>query len=726
MFVLNDDLSIYATRGDIVFFTVSAAENGVTHKFQAGDLIRIKIFGKKAADNVVLQKDFPVNEETDSVEIYLSKEDTKIGEVISKPKDYWYEIELNPLNNPQTIIGYDDDGAKIFKLFPEGADLDAYEPTPEDIPFVDYDLDLSSTRPVQNQAIARAVVSLRADFEETKKDITKKSSDTTAVATAAKNEVAVERARIDNLVSGATAEGSEVVDIRVGADGVTHSSAGTAVRQQLSLKADKKNIQALVGKDALTEGSLQSASLITSPDTSAFAYLNKIPLAEGERLKVEPPEIEGVYYSYRFGYYFEDGSFKAQVVSTDDNVFTQSANCHFVSVGIYAKNTEDGTSHKNILAEYAESAAVVLTFLDRYHGDWIDNIQLKKALNEMESELLYKITPTDIVGMNQDFKETIAQAKRPLNEGSYGYQLATQPFVLLHFSDIHGDETELERIIEFKKQYDRYLDDTICTGDFLELRYSSDFTYWGNTNGAEHILLAIGNHDVITDETGWDYSQIATQQEQFNRFFAPFIEKWGVTYESGKTYYYKDYAAKKIRLITINNMLTGNDNAMQLAWFESVLTEALADGLNVVVANHYPLPNFQKVNCNFTSLDKDGGSGYATGAYQAKIAKFKESGGKFVCFIGGHMHGDLIGYNSTYPDQLIICIDALSRAQGNQYSDMQRVDNQRSQDLANALVVDTTSKVVKIVRIGANVDRYLRNKNSIVIHYETKEVVSQN
>ena len=201
MFVLNDDLSIYATRGDIVFFSVSAQENGVNHKFQAGDVVRIKIYGKKKAEDVVLEKDFPVTEETESVEILLTKEDTKIGDVISKPKDYWYEIELNPLSNPQTIIGYDEDGAKVFKLFPEGADIPAFEPTPEDIPFVDDELDLTSTRPLQNQAIARAVVSLRADFEKTKEDVTTKSDDTAKVASEAESAVAVERARLDNLIA---------------------------------------------------------------------------------------------------------------------------------------------------------------------------------------------------------------------------------------------------------------------------------------------------------------------------------------------------------------------------------------------------------------------------------------------------------------------------------------------------------------------------------------------
>lgn len=164
MFVVNDDMSIYLTRGDIAFFTVTADNNGVNYKFQPGDIVRIKVTEKKACENVMFQKDFPITEETERVEILLTEEETKIGEVISKPTDYWYEIELNPYTNPQTIVGYDEDGAKIFKLFPEGRDLGP-DVEPEDIPVVDEELSLTSDRPVQNQAISRALVKINESVE---------------------------------------------------------------------------------------------------------------------------------------------------------------------------------------------------------------------------------------------------------------------------------------------------------------------------------------------------------------------------------------------------------------------------------------------------------------------------------------------------------------------------------------------------------------------------------
>lgn len=168
MFQLNDDLSIYATRGDIVFFKVSADNDGVAYQFTPDDVVRINVYGKKDAENVVLQKDFRIPTANHRVQIYLTKDDTKIGDIISKPKDYWYEIVLNPDTAPQTIIGYDEDGPKLFRLFPEGDDVqpDAPDISPEDIPIVDAELDVLSKRPVQNQAVTRAVRKLESDFKE--------------------------------------------------------------------------------------------------------------------------------------------------------------------------------------------------------------------------------------------------------------------------------------------------------------------------------------------------------------------------------------------------------------------------------------------------------------------------------------------------------------------------------------------------------------------------------
>lgn len=124
MFLINDDQSIYITRGDMALFQVSAKKNKTDlYKFEVGDVIRFKVYEKKGCENVVLQKDFEVEEETDVFNIFLDETETRFGEIINKPKDYWYEVEVKHNDNVQTIIGYDENGAKVFRLFPKGGEI---------------------------------------------------------------------------------------------------------------------------------------------------------------------------------------------------------------------------------------------------------------------------------------------------------------------------------------------------------------------------------------------------------------------------------------------------------------------------------------------------------------------------------------------------------------------------------------------------------------------------
>lgn len=122
MFRIDEDMVIHITRGDAASFEVSADTSDGKYVFAAGDVVRFKVFEKKGCDNVVLQKDINAVEGAQALTITLDKEDTKFGEFISKPVDYWYECELNPESQPQTFIGYDENGAKVFKLYPEGGD----------------------------------------------------------------------------------------------------------------------------------------------------------------------------------------------------------------------------------------------------------------------------------------------------------------------------------------------------------------------------------------------------------------------------------------------------------------------------------------------------------------------------------------------------------------------------------------------------------------------------
>lgn len=124
MFLIKPDKTICITRGDAasITFNPKSRDTGVAYRFKDGDVIRFKICKKNDYSTVVLQKDvIPIAGET-SVTISLTKTNTRIGDIINQPVDYWYEIELNPDTNPDTLIGHDEAGAKIFRLFPEGGD----------------------------------------------------------------------------------------------------------------------------------------------------------------------------------------------------------------------------------------------------------------------------------------------------------------------------------------------------------------------------------------------------------------------------------------------------------------------------------------------------------------------------------------------------------------------------------------------------------------------------
>ena len=121
MFEILKDKTICLTRGDIANIVVSAGlQDGQAYTFQSGDVILLTVYKKKDCASVLLRKKVVMETSAQTATIHLTKDDTMFAELTSKPADYWYEIELNPDTAPQTIIGYDGAGEKIFRIYPEG------------------------------------------------------------------------------------------------------------------------------------------------------------------------------------------------------------------------------------------------------------------------------------------------------------------------------------------------------------------------------------------------------------------------------------------------------------------------------------------------------------------------------------------------------------------------------------------------------------------------------
>lgn len=125
MLKIDKDKNIEITRGDILPLTIKAKnKDGSDYVFQVNDVIRFSIIKKKDCNCVEFKKDFTITEQSTSIDINITANETKLGDTISKPVDYWYEVELNPdTEKTQTIIGYTKEkGPTLFTLLPESGE----------------------------------------------------------------------------------------------------------------------------------------------------------------------------------------------------------------------------------------------------------------------------------------------------------------------------------------------------------------------------------------------------------------------------------------------------------------------------------------------------------------------------------------------------------------------------------------------------------------------------
>lgn len=353
MYSINEDLSIYATRGDIVVFSVAAEQDGKPYEFQPGDTIRITIYGKKDAETVYLVKDFFISEVTEKVEIYLTKEDTKIGEeVLSKPKDYWYEITLNPTEEPQTIVGYDEDGAKIFKLFPEGdathkeetSEDNPIEDIPiEDRPFVDDKLDWESTNPVQNKVITMELERISGVFDHTKETV-----ETTA--SALEEEVEQFKTEITNSISELDTSISTLA---------TQVNSDLKDTKEWFEESDTLLGSRIDGNSALIQNNTADIVTNVSDIAKIFNVVGKTELSEGEpNQEAKIQAIEDKLNSYKKTLWFNENGIEYPGSATESIPCEDASNYNLFSIKLRADN-EDKTVDLEVLGYKTDSCTVL-------------------------------------------------------------------------------------------------------------------------------------------------------------------------------------------------------------------------------------------------------------------------------------------------------------------------------------------------------------------------------
>lgn len=324
---------------------------------------------------------------------------------------------------------------------------------------------------------------------------------------------------------------------------------------------------------------------------------------------------------------------------------------------------------------------------------------------------------TDIVSLNHELPSLIRQGQNPFNRNTI------LPLTLLHFSDIHGVSDNLARMVDLKKSLGTLLDDTICTGDMATAQWSSTvMDFWTGVDGAENILMCLGNHD-LANGSGYSTDQIG-QTIAYETYLEPYMSNWNVN-PAGEnlTYWYKDYASRKVRLIALNYLLTGDAQTAQNTWLASRLAEAKSLGYAVVIAEHVPVSNWHTIDCNFSIIGKAWTYNEYPTLYLDTVQDFIDNGGEFACYIAGHSHNDYVGYNASYPEQLCIAVTtALTTRYDN---DQRRATGEKSQDAANVVLIDTVTKTVKLIRVGADMDTYMRGRHILTIRYTDLQIIAQ-
>ena len=279
----------------------------------------------------------------------------------------------------------------------------------------------------------------------------------------------------------------------------------------------------------------------------------------------------------------------------------------------------------------------------------------------------------------------------------------------------------------------------------------------------------------------WDFDTYFSDNIQILGYVMPegYENPSSLYYKS--CFWHKDFPSAKIRMIGLD-AIHFNDSfhyftREQEEWLKARLSETLdsgseAFGYSVVILCHYPIDDFEGDNevwdetahrfsyntnqkggrvmdgrtgemVNFhtysrTSLaldkrfslrkkviDKDAKYGYEkdeSNPLADIVQSWVDKGGKFVAWISGHCHSDLMFYSEKYPGLLCVAVDQAGNLRGNGFSD--RPDGAESRFCANYYSIDTQNGLFKIVRLGGlKRDRFLVEKDVLCYDYINRKVV---
>ena len=323
--------------------------------------------------------------------------------------------------------------------------------------------------------------------------------------------------------------------------------------------------------------------------------------------------------------------------------------------------------------------------------------------------------------------ENDSEVQKKLNNARHIKGETITPLTILHFSDIHGDKAALGRIVSEADSFGDGVDEIICTGDIVN-NSAGQIDSWWNAK----VLTCIGNHDSASYSNGsYDWTALSMANRDAY-YIAPFESGWGITHTSGKSYYYKDYATQKVRLIVMDAMLYtsgGTEATDQTTWLSGLLSSAITNNLHVLIAIHAPHGGATAKECSFSRYGQTTMPTYTDCNTPQDVIDAVTTaitnGLHFIGYIVGHTHQDNIWDAESNGKQLMYCITCAITSEKAQWKNSDQNRN-NTEDAYNLVTIDTANSLVKIVRGGgADIDDHMRTRKAICIDYSTGVVVGE-
>lgn len=364
----------------------------------------------------------------------------------------------------------------------------------------------------------------------------------------------------------------------------------------------------------------------------------------------------------------------------------------------------------------------------------------------------YDFADENMVIRNLDKSARVGAAKRNLTGLLDGMD---SMFVFGHISDLHGDSVRLANCAEYCNHIG--VDALLNSGDSVMYK-AKDYNSFAKDIMSKYpnipYFFCVGNHESLP----------SGQMTLFADNIEPLVDTYGylksLNTPADNCYYYKDFSEKKIRLVVLNyynnGIYTGSLGQSQIDWFITTLSSTPA-GYGVLVMLHSPEDKvvaespynvfYQKVRvveyqengfyvgnrpimhiidafiskATYNGTYTDNGESVTISADFSSIDATTE----FIAYVVGHRHEDWIGYyNNATNKQLSLGVTAgiglyghgSNAAFANQ-EDLPRGGVGVCQDAFNIYAIDRVHKLVKVVRIGADLTFNFERREYMEIPY---------